>query len=426
MKQGELEYVMRAVEKHKNEAVNLLQRLVRIPSVNHPPTGDEKEVQQFYYEYLKGLGLETEIFEADDVTAFAEHPGRLMEHDMKGRPVVVGVLKGAGGGKSLMLTAHADVEAVGEAKLWKDNNPFSGKLEGDRIYGRGSADDKSGMAIAAMTAKTLRETGIKLKGDLIIAAVSDEEQAGANGSVLLMCKNYKPDGCLLLDGDEQLFQTANLGGGNCVIELSVPPPQRDAEALLDYFERVRSAIGQFREARQKAFIDQKYYAGDPWPKTAVRITKINLATQTVTEGRFTVWFYLLPGEKSRELKRNFEGQLQKINGQGSFTIKWLSRFIPPSEVSEEEDFARCALESYTTATGRAGRTAGGPMNDMGFLNEYGAYPCIAFGLGHQDRTGSAHGIDEFITVGELMDGIKTTVITAMNWCGYDIEKQINN
>ena len=63
MNQVDVETVFEAVEQHKDEAIRLLQRLVRIPSVNHPPTGDEKAVQEFYFHHLKSMGLEAEIVE---------------------------------------------------------------------------------------------------------------------------------------------------------------------------------------------------------------------------------------------------------------------------------------------------------------------------------------------------------------------------
>src|SRR3989339_592342 len=88
-----------AVKAFAPEAIKLLVNLVNIPSVNHPPYGDEKTVQEFYHAYLLHHGLESKIFEPSDIPAFADHPARLPEHDMKGRPNATATVKGTDAGR---------------------------------------------------------------------------------------------------------------------------------------------------------------------------------------------------------------------------------------------------------------------------------------------------------------------------------------
>ena len=166
-----------AVKALTPEAVELLIKLVQIPSQNRPPYGDEQVVQEFYNGYLRRHGLDSKIYEPSDIPDFANHPARLPEHDMKGRPNVTATVKGVGGGRSLLILAHADTEAIGDCNKWSDD-PFSGTLRNGRIYGRGAGDDKCGMAIAAILPQVLRMAGIRLRGDLTLASVADEEQGG--------------------------------------------------------------------------------------------------------------------------------------------------------------------------------------------------------------------------------------------------------
>jgi len=418
MNPKDVDRVLKAVDEHGEVIVALLQRLIRIPSVNHPPTGDEKAIQEFYCQHLRTMGLVTQIFEADELPEFADHPGRLREHCMKDRPDVVGVLTGAGGGRSLMLVAHADVELPGGKEQWSDRDAFSGALRDGRVYGRGAGDDKWGMAIMATVPRILATAGFRLHGDLLVCSVTDEEQAGSNGAVALVCKGYQADACLLLDGCNEAVFPANLGGGNCDIQLSVPSPQTDARPLLDYFDHFRRAIRRFGKRRERKFLKHRYYSQGLYPGRAVRLSNICLGTDDVTRGSFRVWFYLLPGERADDIQARFEACLSVSRGEGRFAVRWLSRFVPASEVDEAHPFVACLRDAFSTATGRPAEIHGGPMSDAGVLNPYGAYPCVAFGPGHMGKEGAVHLADEFITADELMSSLKTAVIAAMSWCGY--------
>jgi len=86
------------------------------------------------------------------------------------RANAVGVLPGAGGGPSLMLNAHLDT--VGVEGM---DSPFSAEVHDGKLYGRGSQDMKGSLAAMLAAAKALIDGGIHMKGDLVLAAVADEE-----------------------------------------------------------------------------------------------------------------------------------------------------------------------------------------------------------------------------------------------------------
>jgi acetylornithine deacetylase len=133
-----------------------LVRLVRINSVNPSLVAGapgEREIAAFIAESLAYCGLETEIFEPEP-----------------GRTSVVGRLRGSGGGPSLMLNAHCDT--VGTAGMAE---PFSGEIRDGKLHGRGSFDMKGSLAACMAAAKALADSGAKLHGDVLVAAVADEE-----------------------------------------------------------------------------------------------------------------------------------------------------------------------------------------------------------------------------------------------------------
>jgi acetylornithine deacetylase len=138
------------------DAADLTARLVAIDSVNPdlvPGAAGEAEIAAFVAEWLERAGLEVTVLEP-----------------VPGRPSVVGVARGRGGGKSLMLNAHLDT--VGVAGMREPHKPA---ISGSRLYGRGAYDPKGSLAACLLAAARCRRDD--LRGDVIIAAVSDEEYA---------------------------------------------------------------------------------------------------------------------------------------------------------------------------------------------------------------------------------------------------------
>jgi len=136
--------------------VELTRQLVAIESIN-PELGlggsGEAELARFVAEWCERAGLETTLSEA-----------------APGRPNVIAIARGSGGGSSLMLNAHMDtVGVVGVT------NPFTARLEGNRLYGRGAHDMKGSLAACMLAAADAN--GRDLRGDVIVTAVSDEEFA---------------------------------------------------------------------------------------------------------------------------------------------------------------------------------------------------------------------------------------------------------
>jgi acetylornithine deacetylase len=155
-----------------------LARLVQINSVNPSLVAGapgEREIAEFIAASLASIGLKTEIFEPE--------PGRIS---------VIGRLVGSGGGRTLMLNAHSDtVDAAGMAE------PFSGAIRDGKLYGRGSFDMKGSLAACMAAAKALVDAGVRLRGDVVVAAVADEEYGSIGTSDLI--RHIKVDGAIVTE-----------------------------------------------------------------------------------------------------------------------------------------------------------------------------------------------------------------------------------
>ena len=145
-----------------DELQKLICSLVEIESVNPdlvPGGSGEGAIAAFVAAWLRDAGLEVTIVEP-----------------VAGRPSVVGVLHGSGGGRSLMLNAHMDTVGIGG-----NADGLSPRVEGGRVYGRGAYDMKASLAAIMLTAR--RAAG--LRGDLLVCAVADEEVASLGTASVL-------------------------------------------------------------------------------------------------------------------------------------------------------------------------------------------------------------------------------------------------
>src|SRR4051794_16756465 len=179
--------VLQTIDANRENAIAFLQKMISIPSV----TGDEANIQKFLASHLQGLGLKVDLWETN-WEELKKHPAyRPVERGYEGRPNIVATLQGADGGRSLLLNGHTDVIPVGGGEGWSDN-PWSATIKNGRMYGRGTADMKSGVASHIMAVECLMAAGMKPKGDVYINVVIDEEVSG-HGTLDTVIRGYKAD-----------------------------------------------------------------------------------------------------------------------------------------------------------------------------------------------------------------------------------------
>lgn len=146
------------------EITSLLQQLVAIDSINPdlvPGGAGEQAIAQFVAGWLERAGLEVTLQEA-----------------APGRSNVIGIARGSGGGRSLLLNGHMDT--VGVAGMERPHDPV---IEGNRLYGRGAYDMKGGLAAIMVAGAQARK--LSLRGDVIVTAVIDEEYASVGTQAIV-------------------------------------------------------------------------------------------------------------------------------------------------------------------------------------------------------------------------------------------------
>jgi acetylornithine deacetylase len=166
----------------------LVRDLVAINSINPdlaPGAAGEGEVARFIAGWLERAGLEARL---DEVRP--------------GRPNVVGVARGTGGGRTLLLNGHLDTVSAGGM-----SQPHRPRLAGGRLYGRGAYDMKGGVVACLLAAAAAKR--LKLRGDVMVTGVMDEEFAGLG--TLEIAQHYRADAAIVAEPTELRLIVAHKG-----------------------------------------------------------------------------------------------------------------------------------------------------------------------------------------------------------------------
>jgi acetylornithine deacetylase len=155
-----------------DEVIALAKDLVNIPSY----TTDETEVARFLDAFLERQGLESELQEVD--------PGRFQ---------TIARLRGSGGGRSLMLNGHIDIDPIPSGWV---RDPWTPTIEGDRFYGAGIFNMKGGVTAMIMAAVAAKRARARLRGDVLLACVVGELQGGV-GTVHLLREGVRADAAIV-------------------------------------------------------------------------------------------------------------------------------------------------------------------------------------------------------------------------------------
>jgi acetylornithine deacetylase/succinyl-diaminopimelate desuccinylase-like protein len=158
-------------EQYAEEVTNLLCALIRFDTTN--PPGNETPCADFLRQRFEAEGIEAQVVES-----------------APGRGNIIARMPGEGGGKSMLLLSHLDVVPVQEPGEWTAK-PFAGEVRDGFVWGRGALDCKCLTAMEAVAMFALKRAGVRLKGDLLFAAVADEEVGGDYGAAWLL--NERPE-----------------------------------------------------------------------------------------------------------------------------------------------------------------------------------------------------------------------------------------
>jgi acetylornithine deacetylase/succinyl-diaminopimelate desuccinylase-like protein len=319
----------------RESIVALAQELIRIPSVNPALAPDgghgEAAVARHAQAWLEGHGVRA-----------------WLEQAAPGRPNVVAEVTG-GPGPVLVLCAHLDTVDVTGMEA-----PFEPRLEGDRLYGRGSFDMK-GAAAAAMSAAAAL-TGGDLQGTVALALVADEEYASVGASAFV--RDHRADACILTEASELALVLAHRGFVWAEIVC------RGRAAHGSRWDLGVSAIGRAGRivAALEAF-DRDVLRARTHPLTGPASLHCAMIEGGVgwstyaPECRVKVERRTLPGESPDRVLEELQ-QVVRGAGEEADVVPLFDR--PPLECPRDSAIARCAREALAREAGRPPRETGVP------------------------------------------------------------------
>ena len=414
--------VLDLIDQNQDKAIKFLQQMVAIPSV----TGDEAAIQKFVANYMSGIGLEVDMWETD-WEELKKHPGyRPVDRGYEGRPNIVGTLKGSGGGRSLLFNGHTDVIPVGNGEGWSDN-PWSASIKDGRIYGRGSCDMKSGVASHILAVEFLRQAGVKLKGDVHINVVIDEEVSG-HGTLDTVIRGYKADAGISGETSDLAVQPACIGRIWFEIAVEGKPAgiqQRyQGISAIELGYKIVHAVKEL-EDRRVATIKHPLYpsAIDSLPCMIGSFSAGNYPSAFPATALLKGSMATVPGEDHEGVKQSLVDQIARVAARDEWmkdhppVVRFVGYDAQASEIPRNHPIVELVSKNYKELTGRdpviSGRQGAA---DTRFLNEYGNTPTVIFGPG---STAVMHANDEYVSIDDYITAIKVMALCIYDWCGVE-------
>ena len=375
--------------------LDTLTRLVRINSINPtlvPGAPGEREIGEFIAESMRGAGLSVEVFEPEP-----------------GRTSVVGRVAGTGGGRSLMLNAHCDtVDVAGMAE------PFSGEIRDGKLYGRGSYDMKGSLAACMAAAKALADCGIQLRGDVVVAAVADEEYGSLGTRDLI--RHLKVDGAIVTEPTALEICLAHKG----YLWIEVEVTGRAAHgSKFELGIDANMKMGQF--LARLSLLDRDLRSRNPHPlvgppslHAAILSGGTGLSTYAASS-KVQIERRTVPGETAEQAVGEIQQIVETLSvDDRDFHATVRPFFVrQPFEVSPEAPIVKALDRAVAKVRGTAAAHIGDtPWMDSALLQEAGVETvvCGAAGAG-------AHADVEWVDVESVVKLAEILADAAIDYCG---------
>jgi acetylornithine deacetylase/succinyl-diaminopimelate desuccinylase-like protein len=382
---GEL---LERVEGERLERLTL--ELVRIRSY----TGESREAAAAYAARLREIGLEVELL-----------------YDFPEAPTVVARLRGAGGGPTLTLNGHLDTVAVA--------HPEPSVADG-RVYGRGAADMKGGLAAMAEAARVLATSGRRLRGDLLLLAHGLHEAPDGHGQDIreLVRRGFAGNAAIIAEIASDVLPV--IGLGLSIFDITFRRSGAPSHELLTPPGTPHPLLAAARLAGRMEARDAEL-ARRPLPHVGSESYFLGILQGGDFFNRFPESCRLVgtrrygPDTPFAEVETEIAGMARAVEREtGAKAALSLTRVRDGFRVAESEPVLIALREAYREVTGRALPLVGSRMvGDAPIFIGEGGVPALYHGPGGA----GAHADLESVPISELVRAAKVYIATAVQYLG---------
>jgi len=427
--------ILEAIESGREELVELVSRLVAFDTtareVDDQPR-DEADLQAYLGDRLRAAGATVDIWEPlpQDVAGSRQMPPGLT---FDGRPQMAASFAGSGGGPSLLLNGHIDVVPSEPRNRWT-SDPNRPEVRDGNLYGRGTCDMKGGVGCMVYAAEVLSRLGIRLRGELIVNTVTDEESSGAGGLAAVR-HGVRADAGIVTEPTAfevwvgcrgSLSPTITVEGRPGHAEMA-QPHWRDGGAV-NAIEKMSVVLEAIRELREE-------WRGRP-DKRHDHLSPSDIVPAIISGGEWVVTYpssctlqselMYLPANADADgwgtlVEREVTEWIQRRCAADAWLaehpplIEW-SLDIPPYEIDPAHPLVTAMLDA-SAAVGEPSRISGlDSWYDAASFTRFGGTPCV--GWGPRDIAW-AHTIDEYVPVDDLVRCAQGLAIAAIRYCEPD-------
>jgi len=374
----------------EEEVIRILRDLVRRPSQN--PPGNEGAVAKYIYDTMRDWGFEPQYIDKPEPK----------------RPSVAVVYKGTEGKPRLILNGHMDVVPEGDPNSWSVP-PFEGIVKQGRVYGRGACDMKGGIAAAMIAAKTIKKSGVKPRGDLVLQFAMGEE-TGEAGTKSLLEEGHIGDWGIVLEPTDLKVMTAEKGLAWYHFKLKGKPthasePDEGVNAIYKA-TRLISAIQDYNDE-----ISERTHPLCGKDICSVTMMKAGTKENIIPE---SCWFAvdrrIIPGENIEQVDDEINAIIRKLSQEDpEFKCDWKRVMLYESaEIPVDHKIAETVRRNTKEIIGVYHEPAGmiASTDQRNFIND-ASIPAITWGPGGK----MSHRLDEYVETSQVIDCAKILVLT---------------
>lgn len=415
--------ILAAVETGFGEQVGFTQELVRFASLR----GQEHTVQDFVFRALRERGLAMDRFAMDE-QAIAAHPGGApFSGTHSEAPIVVGIHRPREEtGRSLILQSHVDVVPTGPLDQWT-HPPFDPAIEGDWLYGRGSADMKAGAAANIFCLDALKRIGLQPAATVYVESVVEEESTG-NGALMTHLRGYRAQAALIPEPEYEMLARANAGVIWFQFEVrGVPVHVREMGAganAIDAAYRVIAALRKLEEEFNAEKAGRAHFEDQAHPIN-LNIGKIeggDWASSVPCWCRVDCRVGLYPGVTAPEIARRIEDCIRACARADGFLANnppkvTFNGFWAEGYVLEPGSEAEAVLgRAHQAALGKPLRSFMTPAYlDARVHALYDRIPALCYGpMGE-----NIHAFDERVSLASVKRITGAMALFVAEWCGVE-------